>query len=268
MSARSTTSRRRSSRPASTTRPSCGRRRRGRRSTSRRSAPRPASASRPTSPTPTTIRRASPIAKCWCSAAARPASPRRLPPPKPACASSSPTSRRSSAARCVSRAALTIDGQDGFAWAQAAIAKLAAMDNVRLLPRTTAFGYYAQNFVGLTERVTDHLAAPGQRPAARAALAGSREEGRPRHRRDRAADGVCRQRPAGRHAGVGGAHLSQPLRRRGRQQCRRLYRQRQRLCGGDRPEEGRRRHRGDRRPPRQSARAADRRGACPRHRDQ
>jgi sarcosine oxidase subunit alpha len=54
-----------------------------------------------------------------------------------------------------------IDGQDGFGWAQASVAKLAAMDNVRLLPRTTAFGYYAQNFVGLTERVTDHLAAPG-----------------------------------------------------------------------------------------------------------
>ncbi|RLP26741.1 sarcosine oxidase subunit alpha [Mesorhizobium sp. YM1C-6-2] len=54
-----------------------------------------------------------------------------------------------------------VDGQDGFAWAQGAVAKLAAMDNVRLLPRTTAFGYYAQNFVGLTERVTDHLAAPG-----------------------------------------------------------------------------------------------------------
>jgi len=54
-----------------------------------------------------------------------------------------------------------VDGQDGFAWAQGAVAKLATMDNVRLLPRTTAFGYYAQNFVGLTERVTDHLAAPG-----------------------------------------------------------------------------------------------------------
>lgn len=54
-----------------------------------------------------------------------------------------------------------IDGQDGFAWAQGAVAKLAAFANVRLLPRTTAFGYYAQNFVGLTERVTDHLAAPG-----------------------------------------------------------------------------------------------------------
>ena len=35
------------------------------------------------------------------------------------------------------------------------------MDNVRVLPRTTAFGYYAQNFVGLAERVTDHLANPG-----------------------------------------------------------------------------------------------------------
>ena len=54
-----------------------------------------------------------------------------------------------------------IDGADGWAWAQDAVAKLAAMDNVRVLPRTTAFGYYAQNFVGLIERVTDHLASPG-----------------------------------------------------------------------------------------------------------
>ena len=36
-----------------------------------------------------------------------------------------------------------------------------AMDNVRVLSRTTAFGYYAQNFVGLVERVTDHLPNPG-----------------------------------------------------------------------------------------------------------
>ena len=35
------------------------------------------------------------------------------------------------------------------------------MDNVRVLSRTTAFGYYAQNFVGLVERVSDHLKAPG-----------------------------------------------------------------------------------------------------------
>lgn len=55
----------------------------------------------------------------------------------------------------------SIEGQDGWSWAQAAIAKLAAMENVRLLPRTTAFGYYAQNLVALAERVSDHLAEPG-----------------------------------------------------------------------------------------------------------
>ncbi|MFD1328102.1 sarcosine oxidase subunit alpha [Mycoplana ramosa] len=56
-----------------------------------------------------------------------------------------------------------IDGQDGFAWAQATAARLAAMDNVTVLTRTTAFGYYAQNFVVLAERVTDHLARPDRK---------------------------------------------------------------------------------------------------------
>jgi sarcosine oxidase subunit alpha len=55
----------------------------------------------------------------------------------------------------------TIDGDDGWTWAKRSAARLASMDNVRVLPRTTAFGYYAQNFVGLVERVSDHLAAPG-----------------------------------------------------------------------------------------------------------
>ena len=55
---------------------------------------------------------------------------------------------------------VTIDGVEGFAWAQATAARLAAMDNVTLLTRTTAFGYYAQNFLALAERVTDHLARP------------------------------------------------------------------------------------------------------------
>ncbi|MBX3598003.1 MAG: sarcosine oxidase subunit alpha [Rhizobiaceae bacterium] len=53
-----------------------------------------------------------------------------------------------------------IDGKNGWLWAQEAAAKLAKMPNVRLLTRTTAFGYYAQNFVGLVQRVTDHLANP------------------------------------------------------------------------------------------------------------
>jgi len=58
---------------------------------------------------------------------------------------------------------VTIDGKDGFAWAQATATNLAKMDNVTVLPRTTAFGYYAQNFVGLNERVTEHLAKPDKK---------------------------------------------------------------------------------------------------------
>ena len=53
-----------------------------------------------------------------------------------------------------------IDGKPGWDWAQAAAADLEAMNNVRLLTRTTAFGYQAQNHVALVERVTEHLAAP------------------------------------------------------------------------------------------------------------
>ncbi|MGO7309732.1 FAD-dependent oxidoreductase, partial [Rhizobium ruizarguesonis] len=46
---------------------------------------------------------------------------------------------------------VTIDGQDGNSWAQTAVARLKAMDNVEVLVRTTAFGYYNHNFVGLAE---------------------------------------------------------------------------------------------------------------------
>lgn len=55
-----------------------------------------------------------------------------------------------------------IDGQDGWDWAQAAVQTLRGMDNVHLLTRTTAFGYYTQNMVALSERVTEHLAEPQQ----------------------------------------------------------------------------------------------------------
>ena len=53
-----------------------------------------------------------------------------------------------------------LDGVPGWDWAQAATAELRAMDNVRVLTRTTAFGYQAQNHVALVERVTEHLANP------------------------------------------------------------------------------------------------------------
>ncbi len=53
-----------------------------------------------------------------------------------------------------------IDGITGYEWATATYAKLRGMDNVQVLTRTTAFGYYAQNFVGLVERISDHLSRP------------------------------------------------------------------------------------------------------------
>ncbi len=55
-----------------------------------------------------------------------------------------------------------IDGVDGYSWAQQTAAKLRAMDNVQVLTRTTAFGYYNHNFVALAERVTDHVSNPGR----------------------------------------------------------------------------------------------------------
>ena len=44
-------------------------------------------------------------------------------------------------------------------WLAATKATLAGMDEVTVLPRTTAFGYYADNFVGLVERVGDHISS-------------------------------------------------------------------------------------------------------------
>lgn len=53
-----------------------------------------------------------------------------------------------------------IDGKNGYDWAQSVLAELKAMPNVEVLTRTTVFGYYNHNFIGLAERVTDHLASP------------------------------------------------------------------------------------------------------------
>ncbi|MFM9936678.1 MAG: 2Fe-2S iron-sulfur cluster-binding protein [Novosphingobium sp.] len=44
-----------------------------------------------------------------------------------------------------------------WAWLAEASAKLAAMDNVTVLSRTTAIGHYHQNFVVAAQRLTDHL---------------------------------------------------------------------------------------------------------------
>jgi len=51
-------------------------------------------------------------------------------------------------------------GGDESGWLEATLAELALAPRVTLLRRTTAFGVFAQNFMGLAERVTDHLAQP------------------------------------------------------------------------------------------------------------
>jgi sarcosine oxidase subunit alpha len=53
---------------------------------------------------------------------------------------------------------VTIDGWPAPDWVREAITTLSG--SVTLLPRTTAFGWYPGNMIGLVERVTDHLAAP------------------------------------------------------------------------------------------------------------
>ncbi|MBN9275108.1 MAG: FAD-dependent oxidoreductase, partial [Mesorhizobium sp.] len=61
-----------------------------------------------------------------------------------------------------------IDGKPAAEWAAAAVNDLRAVDNVRLLPRTTVWGYYDGNTLAALERVSDHK----QHPA----------KGEPRHR--------------------------------------------------------------------------------------
>lgn len=53
-----------------------------------------------------------------------------------------------------------IDGLDAQAWLAQTLQALGTMPNVTLLPRTTAFGYYPHNMLGLAERLTDHLPTP------------------------------------------------------------------------------------------------------------
>ena len=52
-----------------------------------------------------------------------------------------------------------VDGKPAIEWVQHVVETLKAKSGtVTLLPRTQAFGYFAQNFVGLCERVTEHVA--------------------------------------------------------------------------------------------------------------
>ncbi len=51
----------------------------------------------------------------------------------------------------------SIDGQAATSWVDELVAELESFSNVQTLPRSTAFGYYDHNFLGILQRRTDHL---------------------------------------------------------------------------------------------------------------
>ncbi|MBL4601033.1 MAG: sarcosine oxidase subunit alpha family protein [Rhizobiaceae bacterium] len=57
-----------------------------------------------------------------------------------------------------------VSGMSGTDWAMETIAELAAMDNVRLMPRTTIYGAYDHGTYGALERISDHLPTSGNKP--------------------------------------------------------------------------------------------------------
>ena len=106
-----------------------------------------------------------------------------------------------------------IDGQPARDWVAQALAELAGLPDVRIMPRTTVFGVYDHGIYGAVERVSDHLPVPpAHQPrqrlwrivAKRAVLAAGAH---------RAADRLRRQRPPGVMLARRRADLSQPLRR-------------------------------------------------------
>ena len=57
-----------------------------------------------------------------------------------------------------------INGKPASEWLADALSELEAMENVRILPRTTIFGAYDHGIYGAVERKTDHLASSDGKP--------------------------------------------------------------------------------------------------------
>ena len=62
-----------------------------------------------------------------------------------------------------------IDGVEASRWIEQAVAELAAMPEVTLLPRSTVFGYHDYNFLTINQRLSDHLPL-AERPPSREKL--------------------------------------------------------------------------------------------------
>ena len=189
------------------------------------------------------MRSAMRIATYWSSARGPPALPRRWRPPTAAPASSCAMKQPSSAAACWPRPSASIDGLSAHAWVQQShrLAREATIASpCSPAPPPSAISRTISSVS--VERLSDHLAHPPARSAARAAMAGARALGGARHRRDRAAVGVSGQRSAGNPARGRRADLSESLRRARRHA--RGHRDRRRRClpGGARSQGRRRRH--------------------------
>ena len=64
--------------------------------------------------------------------------------------------------------AVGINGKPSSEWLKSALARLQENARVSLLPRTTAFGYFPHNLIGLNQRLTDHMdVAPDHLPRER-----------------------------------------------------------------------------------------------------
>lgn len=57
-----------------------------------------------------------------------------------------------------------VDDMAGSAWADVTCAELSAMDNVRLMRRTTVYGAFDHGIYGALERMTDHMASSDGKP--------------------------------------------------------------------------------------------------------
>ena len=59
--------------------------------------------------------------------------------------------------------AVRIEDKASSEWLDSVLARLKQNARVSLLPRTTAFGYFPHNLIGLNERLTDHMDSPPDR---------------------------------------------------------------------------------------------------------
>ena len=160
-------------------------------------------------PIPTATTSATPIATCWWSAAARPGSPPRSPPAAAGARVMLADEQTRFGGRLLAER-LEIDGRAG--------AGLGRGDAGRAREPARGHAAAAHHGVRLLRPQSGRAGRGGGADARRSAAApapldGAGAGGRAGDRRDRAAAGVRRQRPAGRDAGGRGPHLPQPLRR-------------------------------------------------------